>query len=157
MPRRNKIGDWECVERDEGYERWEHPSYTTVTLRYDASAPPGERWTWTTSKKQGRATRNGDAFSAALMAAGAKGPSGMSRPGRPPANSPGAVLRAALSGPFPAIQQAAEAVVRQTLSQHSSTGDRAAALGLPLSTYHALRADFPSVFADPEDLSPGDK
>lgn len=43
--------------------------------------PPGERWTWSTGRRSGRARTNGAAFSAALQAAGAgptKRPSGPS-------------------------------------------------------------------------------
>lgn len=85
MPRRNQIGDWRCVERDEGHERWEHPEHGTVELRRDPEAPPGERWTWCAGERTGNARTNGDAFSTALRAAGAvvprrpSGPSGQSQ------------------------------------------------------------------------------
>jgi hypothetical protein len=84
MPRRDKIGDWRCVERAEGYEVWQHPEYTGIVLRYDPEGAPGERWTWLTGRQQGRARTNGDAFGAALCSAGApiprrpSGPSGQS-------------------------------------------------------------------------------
>lgn len=81
MPRRDQIGDWRCVERGPGAERWEHPEHTAVVVRHDPEGPPGERWTWSTGRRSGRARTNGAAFSAALQAAGAgppKRPSGPS-------------------------------------------------------------------------------
>ena len=68
------------------------------------------------------------------------------------------MLRAALSGPYPEVRRAAARVVRRALLRYTMTADRAAALGLPLSTYHALRSDFPEVFnTSGESTEPGEK
>lgn len=72
----------------------------------------------------------------------------MPRPGRPSSESPAAVLRAALRGPFPEIREAAELVIRRAM-RHKRVADRIQELGLADSTYYDLRDDFREVFAEP--------
>jgi hypothetical protein len=79
---------------------------------------------------------------------------------RPPANAPASLLRGALmtepGKPLSPMRTTAERVIARTLRRYARVSDRAEALDVSLSTYHALAADFPELFGVRENR-PGPK
>ena len=65
-------------------------------------------------------------------------------PGQPASNGAN-LLRAALAGPYPELQEAARKLVRAALRRSTTRAEAAAELGIGIRTLERIRADYPDL------------